>query len=38
MIMVSSVKLVVNKDAGPAAKVTRTKRVGRGNGLCLNLK
>jgi hypothetical protein len=37
MVMVSSVKLNINKDASPAAKVTRIKRVGRGNGLCLNL-
>jgi len=36
--MVSSMKVLVNKDASPAAKVTRIKRVGRGNGLCLNLK
>jgi hypothetical protein len=34
--MVSSVKLNINKDASPAAKVTRIKRVGRGSGLCLN--
>ena len=35
--MVSSVKPNINKDASPAAKVTRAKRVGRGNVLCLNL-
>jgi hypothetical protein len=36
MGMVSSVKLVVDKYASPAAKVTRIKRVGRENGLRLN--
>lgn len=35
--MVSSVKLLVTKDAGTAAKVTQIKRAGRGKGLCPNL-
>ena len=37
MVIDSSKALNIYKDASPATKVTRTYRVGRGNGLCPNL-